>query len=174
MPVSGWFSHDLPTSVLCNVDNNWTEEWELLWSKWNKQICNLIKKNEDKIRGSFMVSPPSNANIFRINCHIPFLAQKERLLCVQLEDGAQKLLSVSGALVRGKAIHSLNQKVIFWSLLWRPALQIAQSVMSLRSTISLTGAYSLTLSSYQTLYWSLKFGGEWPNIIHAGHCAFTW
>jgi hypothetical protein len=73
----------------------------------------LNKKIEDEIRGSFAASPPSNANIYCINCHNPFLEKMERILCVQLKDEAQNWLSFSGALVREKAMHPVCQKVIF-------------------------------------------------------------
>jgi len=71
------------------------------------------QKSEDKIRGSFTASPPSNANIYCINCHNPFHDKMERILCVQLKDEAQKWLSVNGAVVREKAMHPVSQKVIF-------------------------------------------------------------
>jgi hypothetical protein len=71
------------------------------------------QKIEDKIRGSFTASPPSNANIYCINCHNPFLEKKERILCGQLKDKAWKWLSFSGAVVREKAMHPVSQKVVF-------------------------------------------------------------
>jgi hypothetical protein len=47
-----------------------------------KIISDLFEqKIEDKIRGSFMASPPSNANIYCINCHNPFLQNMERIVC---------------------------------------------------------------------------------------------
>jgi len=86
----------------------------LLWSKWNRLISDLFEqKIEDTIGGSFTANSPSNANIYCINCHNPFLEKMERILCVQLKDEAQKWLSVSGAVVREKAMHPVSQKVIF-------------------------------------------------------------
>jgi len=52
------------------------------------------QKIKDKIRRSFTASPPSNANIYCINCHNPFLEKNGKsLVCTAERQGTEVVVS---------------------------------------------------------------------------------
>jgi hypothetical protein len=70
----------------------------------NKSTIHFINKNEDKSRRSVKTNAPSSAKISCVSHEQPFLEQTGSALYVWLEDTTQKWLSVSGAVLREKAM----------------------------------------------------------------------
>jgi pyruvate-formate lyase-activating enzyme len=60
-----------------------------------------------------MASPLSSANISCINCHNPSLKEMKESFVYSWKMGHRSGCHVSGAVVREKAMHSVNQKIRF-------------------------------------------------------------
>uniref|UniRef100_UPI00358EFEB0 putative CENPB DNA-binding domain-containing protein 1 n=1 Tax=Myxine glutinosa TaxID=7769 RepID=UPI00358EFEB0 len=70
----------------------------------NKSTIRYILKNEAKIRGSVRASAPSSAKRSFVSHRDPILEKMENALCVWVEDETQKGMSLSGAVVKEKAM----------------------------------------------------------------------